>query len=145
MHHECNNKRGGQIYGFPMFTCICHWLQIERTAHGYRLVLHCNTGGDDLLMPVSTESHHFVFDGIAGTPDAQIGGVWSMGRLKPGKQGITGKGQMGHALPRIAPQEVPEFNRIETERLAGRTWETIEKYNRRMDEIRMQVHWRASE
>ena len=38
--------------------------------------------------------------------DVDIGGVWSMGNLKPGKKGVTEKGQLGHVFPRISPEEV---------------------------------------
>ena len=67
--------------------------------------------------------------------------VWSMGQLKPGKKGITGKGQLGHAFPRISPDEVPLFNRLEIQRIEGSFSETIEKFNRRMDPMSMQVHF----
>ena len=44
MHQECNTKRGGQIYGFPLCTCSCHWLQIDRMSKGQVLTLHYKPG-----------------------------------------------------------------------------------------------------
>ena len=112
MHRECNSKRGGQMYGFPLFTCSCHWLQMEHTSSGHVLMLHY---GRKVSIPVITEKHRFVSRNLStgkfsaefgGNPEVEISSVWSMGQLKPGKKGITGKGQLGHALPRIAPEEV---------------------------------------
>ena len=60
MHQECNTKRGGQIYGFPSFTCSCHWLQIDRTSRGHVLTLHYRTNKSKVVFPVSTEEHNFV-------------------------------------------------------------------------------------
>ena len=68
-----------------------------------------------------------------------------MGQLKPGKKGITGKGQLGHAFPRIAPQEVQIFNRLEVQRIQGNSTETIERFNHRMDPMSMQVHFEVVE
>ena len=152
MHHECNNRRGGQIYGFPLFACSCHWLRIVKTPLGYVLVQHYRTDVEEFVFPVSTEDHRFFFDNrstgkfsaeFGGAHELQINSAWSMGRLKPGKKGITGKGQLGHALPRISPDEVPEFNQLEMQRITGQTKDTIEKFNRRMDPMRMQVIWEA--
>ena len=150
MHRRCNNDRGGQIYGFPLFTCSCHWLEISRTSQGFTLKLHYNTDDGTHTFVVSTEKHHFVFESIStgkhsdlfeGSSEIEVSGVWSMGRLKPGKRGITGKGQLGHAFPRIAPDEVELFNRLEIDRIEGRASETIERFNRRMDPMSMQVHF----
>ena len=144
MHHECNNRRGGQMYGFPLFACSCHWLHIDVTDNGYRLILHYDAGHSQFTVPVSTEGHRFVFENIIGLPNVEIGSIWSMGSIKPGKSGITGKGHMGHAFPRISPDEVSEFNLMEMNRVSGSATETIEKFNRRMDPMRMQVHWEAA-
>ena len=154
MHEECNNQRKGQIYGFPLFTCSCHWLQIDRTSQGHVLTLHFRTNRRKFAFTVSTEQHNFVSGNIsAGKYSAQLGGsseieissVWSMGQLKPGKKGITGKGQLGHAFPRISPDEVPLFNRLEIQRIEGNFSETIEKFNRRMDPMSIQVHFEVVE
>ena len=150
MHQECNTKRSGQIYGFPLFTCSCHWLQIDRTSQGHVLTLHFRTNKHKFVFAVSTEQHQFVSGNIStGKYSAQLGGsseieissVWSMGQLKPGKKGIAGKGQLGHAFPRISPDEVPLFNRLEIQRVEGSSSETIGKFNRRMDPMSMQVHF----
>ena len=44
MHQQCNGDRGGQIYGFPLFTCACHWLRIDKTPKGHILTLHHRIG-----------------------------------------------------------------------------------------------------
>ena len=150
MHHACNNERGGQIYGFPLFTCSCHWLQIERTTKGNILVLHRRVGKDETVFPVSSEEHNFVFNNIStgkfaaelgGSIELEVGSVWSMGNIPPGKKGITGKGQLGHAVPRISPEEVQQFNRLEIQRIQGRSSQTIEKFNRRMDPMSIRVYF----
>ena len=150
MHQECNNERGGQIYGFPLFTCSCHWLQIDRTSKGHVLTLHYRTKKSKFAFAVTTEEHNFVFRNpstgkyraqLGGSPEIEVSSMWSMGRLKPGKKGITGKGQLGHAFPRIAPEEVQIFNQLEIQRIEGGGSDTIEKFNRRMDPMSIQVHF----
>ena len=151
MHRSCNNKRAGQIYGFPLFTCSCHWLQIERTRLGHVLRLHHKTTHGELVFAVSTEKHDFVFrnistgafrDVLGGQSEIEIAGVWSMGQRKLGKQGITGEGQSGHAFPRISPEEVPLFNQLEIRRtVESISPETIEKFNRRMNPMSMKVYF----
>ena len=150
MHQECNTKRGGQIYGFPLFTCSCHWLQIDRTSQGHILKLHYRNSTRKLEFPVSTENHNFVCDNIStgeysshfgDSSQVEVPGVWSMGQLKPGKKGITGKGQLGHAFPRVAPKEVQLFNLLEIQRVQGNSTKTIESFNRRMDPISMKVYF----
>ena len=155
MHAECNDKRGGQIYGFPLFTCLCHSLQIEGRDNGsHVLVMHYMSENEEFAIPVSTETHNFVFASRIYTGkfahefggkeyiDVNIGGMWSMGNLKPGKKGITAKGQLGHVFPRISLEEVPEFNRLEEQRIKGVSpLHTIEKFNRRMDPMSIRVHF----
>ena len=154
MHQQCNGERAGQIYGFPLFACACHWLQIDKTPKGHVLELHHRIGKDETVSPVSTEKHNFVFNSIStgkfaaelgGATEVEIGGVWSMGHVGPGKKGITGKGQLGHAFPRISPDEVQQFNRLEIQRIKGNSSQTIERFNRRLDAARMQVHWTSAE
>ena len=134
MHQRYNTERGGQIYGFPLFTYTCHWLRIDEGSGGHVLTLCYRTSEGVSEFTVSTEKHNFVLRGVStGNYRAQSGGVseletssiWSMGQPKPGKKGITGKGQMGHAFPRISPEEVQEFNRLETRRIEGSSSETI--------------------
>ena len=148
MHQECNTERGGQIYGFPLFKCSCHWLQIDRTSKGHVLTLHYITSKSRSAFPVTTEEHSFVFKNpstgkfsaeFGGSPEVEISGISSMGQVKPGKKGITGPGQLGHAFPRIDPEEVDVFNRLELQRIEGSPSETIAKFNRRM--IPMWVHF----
>ena len=41
MHKKCNNVRKGQVWGFPVFLCTCHWLQVEpNDAGGFRLCVY---------------------------------------------------------------------------------------------------------
>lgn len=68
-----------------------------------------------------------------------------MGSLKPGKKGITGKGQLGHAFPRIDPKEVELFNQLEINRVEGRASETIAIFNRRMESMSIKVYWESVE
>ena len=68
-----------------------------------------------------------------------------MGNLPPGKRGITGKGQLGHAFPRISPEDVQQFNRLEIQRIEGSASETIEMFNRRLDTTLIQVHFETAE
>ena len=154
MHQECNNDRHGQIYGFPLFICSCHWLQIDRTPKGHVLMLHHRIGRDETVFPVSTEESNFVFNNIStgefaaefgGSTEVEIAGVWSMGQLPPGKKGITGKGQLGHAFPRISPEEAQHFNRLEIQRIQGSSTHTIEMFNRRLDAVSMQVYFETAE
>ena len=151
MHQECNTKRGGQIYGFPLFTCSCHWLQIDRMSKGHVLTLHYKTNKGKFEFAVTTEEHSFVFRNLStgkhsaqfgGSPEVEITSMWSMGQLKPGKKGITGPGHLGHAFPRVDPEEVHLFNRLELQRIEGSSSETIEKFNRRM--TAMWVHFEVA-
>ena len=71
--------------------------------------------------------------------------MWSMGQLPPGKKGITGKGQLGHAFPRISPEEAQHFNRLEIQRIHGSSTHTIEMFNRRLDAVSMQVYFETAE
>ena len=144
MHPECNKERGGQIYGFPLFTCSCHWLQVDRTVQGHVLTLHYRANARAFTFTVCTEKHNFVFRNPSmGLGEVEISSIWTLGQLPPGEKGITGKGHLGHALPRIAPEEVTLFNRLELRRIQGTSLETIEKFNRRMDPMRMQVHFES--
>ena len=154
MHQKCNGSRGGQIYGFPLFTCPCHWLQIVRTDKGHILNLHHGRRVGGGVFTVVTEEHSFVFNNLStgafsaqlgGLSEIEIGSLWSMGNVKPGKKGIVGKGQLGHAFPRIAPEEVRLFNQLEIKRIEEGSSETIEKFNRRMDTMSMAVHFEVLE
>ena len=141
MHLECNTKRGGQMYGFPLFTCSCHWLQIDRTSKGYVLTLHYRKSSGKLEFTVTTEENSFVFRNLStgeyaaqfgGSSEVEISAMWTMGQVKPGKKGMTGPGQLGHAFPRLDPEEVHLFNRLEIERFEGSSSETIDIFNRRI-------------
>ena len=154
MHRECNTKRGGQIYGFPVFTCMCHWLQIGSTPEGHVLELHHRTDDGVSTFCVCSEEHSFVFknpstgefsEELGGSSEAVISSAWSTPDLKPGKEGIVGRGQMGHAFPRISPDEVPLFNLLELRRIEGGSSETIEAFNRRMNPMSIEVHFRMAE
>lgn len=60
MHQDCNTGRGGQIHGFPLFTCSCHRLQIDRTSKGHVLKLHYRTARSEVAIAVTTEKNNFV-------------------------------------------------------------------------------------
>ena len=148
MHQECNTNRGGQIYGFPLFKCSCHWLQIDRTSKGHALTLHYKTLGRKSEFRVTTEDRSFVVKNIStgefsdefgGSSQLEVSAIGSMGQVKPGKRGIAGPGQLGHAFPRIDPEEVDIFNQLELRRIKDISSETIAKFNRRM--IPMWVHF----
>ena len=118
------------------------------------MTLHHRIGKDETVFPVSTEERNFVFNKIStgkfaaelgGITEVEVGGVWSMGQVGPGKKGITGQGQLGHAFPRLSPDEVLQFNRLEIQRVKGGSSQTIERFNRRLDSMRIQVHWEAVE
>ena len=150
MHQQCNHGRGGQIYGFPLFTCSCHWLQIDVTPKGHVLTLHHRKGKDKTVFIVCTEEHSFVFNNIStgkfaaefgGSTELEVAGVWSMGQVGPGKKGITGKGQLGHVFPRISPDEVHQFNQLEIQRIEGSSSQNIESFNRRLEIVPIQVHF----
>ena len=152
MHQECNTKRGGQIYGFPLFTCLCHWLQIDRTSKSHVLTMHYKTNKGKFEFTVTGEEHSFVFRNLStgeysaefgGSPELEITSMWSMGQLKPGKRGITGPGHLGHAFPRIDQEEVHLFNQLELQRIEGSSSDTIERFNRRM--LPMWVHFEVVE
>ncbi len=148
MHQECNAERGGQIYGFPLFTCPCHWLQIDRRSKGHVLTLNYMTNKRRFAFEVTTEEHSFVFgklstgkfrDEFGGSPQVEVSAIGSMGQVKPGKKGIAGPGHLGHAFPRMDLEEVDLFNQLELRRIEGSSSETIERFNRRM--IPMWVHY----
>ena len=150
MHRECNTKRAGQIYGFPLFTCSCHWLQINETSKGHVLHLHYGNNGTGFVIAVTSEEFNFVFNKLStgefssefgGITEVEVSSCWTMGKTKPGKRGITGKGHLGHALPRIAPEEVTLFNRLEIQRIKGLSADSIERFNARMDPMNMQVYF----
>ena len=151
MHLACNHERGGQIYGFPLFSCSCHWLKIEEVSEGHVLKLYYKTNTQNFAIVVSSAKHNFVSGKIRtgkfshefdGRTEIETSGVWSMDRGRPGETGITGRGQLGHVFPRIAPEEVELFNRLEVQRIEGNPEETIEKFNQRMDPMSMKVYWR---
>lgn len=153
MHHECNRRRGGQIYGFPIFACSCHWLQICQTAAGHILNLHFIVNGAECVIAVSTEGHSFVGGNIhagnfkkelGGIDELPVAGVWSMGYVPPGQKGITGKGHMGHVFPRVFPDEVLEFNRLEQQRVKEGGPDSIEIFNRRLETARLTVYWQRA-
>ena len=141
-HRACNRARRGQIWGFPVFPCACHWLQIEREPYGrYGLYVYYR------VKPLAEPSRYLVDSDCAfvanAPPQANIGAVGTMGIAK---RGITGRGYEGHSFPRLSPNEVPLFNHLERRRamlLASRrrlrSIATIERFNARM--VKMWVHY----
>ena len=136
MHLKCNNQRGGQIYGFPIFLCACHSLSIVKMAKGHILYLQYHP--EKISYPVTSSKNNFVFSNPSW---GQITSVWSMGSVGEGKKGITGKGHLGHAFPRLSPHEVSEFNKLEIDRVKGLAEVTVDKFNQRMDPMSMKVYF----
>ena len=147
MHKKCNNVRKGQVWGFPVFLCTCHWLQVEpNDAGGFRLCVYwqCETHAVPSRHEVDPACD-FVFPDppveergleVGKNVGAFIGGSGTMGIAK---QGITGEGHDGHMFPRLRPSEVLVFNSMEllrvlSQRAAERVPEssTIAVYNKRM-------------
>ena len=140
MHRQCNNSdKRGQIYGFPVFTCRCHWLRIEKTKTGYILILFYRKGNTAFGNQICTERDLVVISKqdlknsiILGPGESLVEMplvVWSLASHKPGVKGITGPGYAGHGLPALSPEQVPEFNQLELQRIAGTAVETIAKFN----------------
>ena len=147
MHKKCNNVRKGQVWGFPVFLCTCHWLQVEpNEAGGFRLCVYWQC--ESQAVPSRHEvdpACDFVFPDppveergleVGKNVGAFIGGSGTMGIAK---QGITGEGHDGHMFPRLRPSEVLVFNSMEllrvlSQRAAKRVPEssTIAVYNKRM-------------
>ena len=114
------------------------------------LTLHYKDGDNNLVIPVTSEEYKFVSTNLStgafrsefgGAAEVEVTSVWTMGGSKPGKKGITGKGHLGHAFPRIAPHEVDLFNELEIHRIEGRSSESIERFNLRMDPMTIQVYF----
>lgn len=34
-HPRCNNQKAGRVSGIPLFTCLCHYFQVEADGHLY--------------------------------------------------------------------------------------------------------------
>ena len=133
-HRGCNHARKGQIHGFPLFHCTCHWLQIETNESG-GFCLHVffrNDSHSDAAKHLLDSNCSFVAN---SPPGMEITAVGSMGIAK---RGITGPGYEGHSFPRLAPGEVRELNSLELARILTRPGKspqasgTIKKYNDRM-------------
>ena len=145
MHPECNRARQGQIFGFPRFSCRCHWLKIVETPGGHEVVL-CYKGEDTKLEEyvVCAEDKGItrtkIFTGefadeIGGAAEIPRSSIGTLGNLPPGKEGKAGLGSLGHNLPTIEVDEIPEFNRREQLRASGVSAPTIEVYNKRIPRI----------
>ena len=153
MHPNCNEKRGGQIYGFPLFSCECHWLRIGETSEGHEVVLCYRNEEEELEEHVvcaagkgitRTKIYTGKFaDDFGGATEMPIQSIGTMGNLPPGQKGATGIGNLGHKLPTIEVDEVPEFNRRELFRVKGVSAPTIEGYNKRIPA--MEAHFIVGE
>ena len=161
MHCECNNRRGGQIYGFPVFSCRCHWLEIVAGENGGHIVmLHYMTEAGEETWEVCTERHDFVgarrlstgkfSDSFGGAEQVQVGSLWSMPVHRPGPkekvvEAVVGEGWSGHAFPALEMKEVQVFNAMEQlRRMRVRDALTIEWFNRRMNPASIEVHYTAT-
>ena len=148
MHDYCNSgDKKGQIYGFPVFSCRCHWLRIEQTDKGFVLVLFYRKGDEAFGHQICTEGDLVVIskqnlqDSLNLDPGETLVDMttitWSLANHKPGIEGVTGPGYGGHGLPMLLPDQVHEFNQLEIRRVADTTEETIAKFNPRPDEPRI--------
>ena len=153
MHPNCNEKRRGQIYGFPLFSCECHWLKIGETPEGHEVVLCYRNEEEELEEHVVCAARKGITrtkiytgkfaDDFGGATEMPIQSIGTMGNLPPGQKGATGIGNLGHKLPTIEVDEIPDFNRRELLRVAGASAPTIEEYNKRIPD--MTVHFIVGE
>ena len=100
MHKKCNNVRKGQVWGFPVFLCTCHWLQVEpNDAGGFRLCVYWQC--ESQAVPSRHEvdpACDFVFpDPPVEERDLEVGKnigafIGGSGTMGIAKQGITGEG-----------------------------------------------------
>ncbi len=70
MHRTCNNEtKGGFLFGFPVFKCACHWLQIKQHNGKHALeVSYCPTG-DEVYQAIVVPFGKFdVGDGTISDP-----------------------------------------------------------------------------
>ena len=145
MHQRCNtSEKRGQVYGFPVFACRCHWFRIEKTERGHILVLLYRKGNYAFGNQISKEGDLVVTDkqelinSMNLEPEESLVDmtpvVWSLANHPPGTEGITGPGFAGHGLPILSPEQVLEFNELELQRLAGTAIDTIAKFNPQPDE-----------
>ncbi len=148
MHRRCNSSdKRGQIYGFPVFTCRCHWLRIDKTETGYILLLFYRVGNTAFGNQICTERDLIVISkqDLKNSINLSAGEslvemplvVWSLANHKPGVEGITGPGYAGHGLPALSPEQVLEFNLLEPQRIAGTAVETIAKFNPQPDDLKI--------
>ena len=145
MHPACNEKRAGQIYGFPLFRCACHWLQIVETPAGHEVVVcyqnekreperHVVCAAEMHITRTKIRTGAFAAD-FGGAAEVPVQSIGTMGNLPPGQGGVAGLGDLGHKLPTMEVDEVTDFNRRELLRVAGISGPTIDEYNRRIPSI----------
>ena len=153
MHPQCNQKRQGQIYGFPLFSCECHWLRIGKTSEGHEVVLcyrseegkleeHVVVAAEKGITRTKIYTGDFSYE-LGGATEMPVQSIGTMGNLPRGQGGATGMGRLGHALPTIEVDEVPDFNLRELLRIVGASTPTIEKYNKRIPA--MTIHFTVGE
>ena len=84
-------------------------------------------------------------DELGGATEIPVYSIGTMGMPGPGKPGIAGKGQMGHKLPTLLPDEVELFNLLERARIQGETEQSIQIFNERMERNLMTVFYTNTE
>ena len=70
MHKSCNNEtKGGFLFGFPVFKCVCHWLQIKHSNGKYALeISYCPTAGEEYRAIVVPYGKFDVGEGTVSDP-----------------------------------------------------------------------------
>ena len=69
MHKACNNEaKGGFVFGFPVFKCKCHWLQIRKRDSEYALEVSYNPPDGDVHRVVVVPYGKFDVGGEVSDP-----------------------------------------------------------------------------
>ena len=116
MHGKCNQKRGGQIIGYPRFNCGCHFLHITggdlyiwvwepslAQWASHKIVREVAVDTSPIQRAAARRGHEFVI-----REHIVIAGNW---RGPGGEREIGyGKGESGHIIPRLTLAEAKKLN-----------------------------------
>ena len=119
MCHKCNVGKKGQVNGWPLFQCACHYLQLTEDGKMYI----CESTGDKgnskrhlFRTGAISEGDAVVYTGIVGKHKNRKGEIWS-GYANGSHPNGTEMGHMMACIPRI---HLLAFNWFELARV-GRT------------------------